>query len=264
MRRVDARKKDDFGQQETEAEVLVDSVPVRLELAVAQGEDGDGQGQADDRNAAADVGDGGQSPLVERRQRCRVEIHQYGEVGQVVASALGVRPVGGQHPASFVRPSADGVVPEDARRIGNVILAQMLEADRHRLRQLDVTALAQRGGNHSRVDDPRRIVLLRVVERLLLLLLPIGRRDGPARRLRVLIPVVMVVVMAEARRAQNVLHVLVGEQNDADEAVVAVLQQGLGGQSDPVLFRFPHLKLLGRGERQLVDVPHVQHSNRHH
>ena len=196
----------------------MDRVAVRLELPVAQGEDGHGHGQANDRDAASDVSDGGQCPLVQGSQRRRVEVHQDGEIGQVVATALGVRPVGGQHSAALVRPSADGVIPKDAGRIGNVILAQMLETDRDRLRELDVAAFAQRGRNHSRVDDPRGVDLLRVVERLLLLLLllllPIGRRNRAARR-RVLISVVLM-VMADAGRAQNVLHVLVSEENDAD------------------------------------------------
>lgn len=51
----------------------------------------------------------------------------------------------------------DGVVPEDARRIGHVLLAQMLQADRHRLRQLNVAPFAQRRRDDARVDDARHV-----------------------------------------------------------------------------------------------------------
>lgn len=118
-----------------------------------------------------------------------------------------------------------------------------------------MTALAQRGGNHPRVDDASGI--LGVVAKLLLLLMLNLLSVGSHGRHGRLVAVRRLLVI-HAGRTENVLHVLVGEENDAHQSVVTVLQHGLGRQGDPVLLRLPDLELLGRWERQLVDVAHVQ------
>ena len=130
--------------------------------ATKKGEHDEGHEQAEDGHGASDVGDDRQRRLVAGIQITRVEIHQNGEVGQVIAATHRVRLVGGQHPAALVAPRADRVVPEDARRIGHVLLAEVLQADGDRLRKLDVSAFAQRCGYDARVDDPRHVAVGRL------------------------------------------------------------------------------------------------------
>lgn len=140
---TDAEEKEDFGQQEAGAEILVYRRSVRLERretpmrpvlempdgcqakfdkifyleASEQLESDDREDQAHDRDDAADVCDDLEGHRMRRRQVRRVHVHQYREVGQVVAPANGVGPVGRLYLAALLRPRAAGHVTKRNRYI---------------------------------------------------------------------------------------------------------------------------------------------------
>ena len=103
----------------------------------------DGQQEADDGDATANVGDDLQRDAVRVRERRRVDVHQNGEVGQVIALAGGVRGVGCQPTAALLGPVVERVVPVDAARVGDVLCVEVAEHKQRWVRQLHVSALAE-------------------------------------------------------------------------------------------------------------------------
>ena len=84
LRGRDAEEKDDFGSEETDAEVDMDDIPLRLDLLAE--EYGDGQEHRDDRDGEADLGDEVEVRVV-HRHRVLVDVEDEGEVGEVAAGA---------------------------------------------------------------------------------------------------------------------------------------------------------------------------------
>lgn len=132
------------------------------------------------------------------------------------------------------------VIPEDAHRIGHVHRAQVAQHQPDRLRQLDVPALAQAGRDHLAVEDAlarrrRRLPVLAVraaagagqlAQQLLLLALG---AVGDAVRLGV----------GQPGGPQDRLEPVEGDEDDAHQAVVAVLDQGAARQLDVVVADVP-------------------------
>jgi hypothetical protein len=79
-----AEEKDDFGSEETDAEVNVDDIPLRLDLLAE--EYGDGPEHTDDGDGEADIGDEVEVRVV----HCNgvlVDVEDEGKVGEVAAGA---------------------------------------------------------------------------------------------------------------------------------------------------------------------------------
>ena len=90
IRGRDAEEEDDFGGEETDAEVDMDDIPLRLDLLTD--EYGDGEEHTDNGDGEADIGDEVEVRVV-HRHGVLVDVEDEGEVGEVAAGAHGVAAV---------------------------------------------------------------------------------------------------------------------------------------------------------------------------
>ena len=108
VRLSNADDEDDFGDEEAEAEILMDGVSSALQIRY-QGERDEREEESDDGNDAAGVSDDGQLDVVIGEiDEDGVKIHEDGEVGEMVASAFSMRLVGVNEAATGRRPVSRG------------------------------------------------------------------------------------------------------------------------------------------------------------
>ena len=113
-----ADDKHDFGDKEAEAEILVNGVSSALQIRYQRKSD-EGEEKGDDGNDATGVSDDGQLNIVVGEiDEDGVEVHEDGKVSEMVASAFGMRLVGGNEAASRRGPISRGrrcgVIPVNA------------------------------------------------------------------------------------------------------------------------------------------------------
>ena len=140
----------------------------------------------------------------------------------------------------------NSVIPEHTSWIWDVFLAQVLQANSHRLRKLDVASLSQRCRYHPGVYNACNIALNN------------DSFSGWRQRATALCSTGLFV------RAQDIFHVFIGKQNNTNKTTIAVFQQSISRQSNWIILWIPHLKFFRRGKCQLVDIPRFHHSDWHH
>ena len=89
---MDSKHKDDLSGEKTDAEVDVDDVSLCLLDLAVRDEEEDGEDHADDGYGEAKVGNVGETNAVDTAltDEVLVDVEDEGEVGEVVAGALGV------------------------------------------------------------------------------------------------------------------------------------------------------------------------------
>ena len=121
IRGRDAEEEDDFGSEETDTEVDMDDIPLRLDLLAD--EYGDGEEHADDGDGEADIGDEVEVRVV-HGHGVLVDVEDEGEVGEVAAGAHGVAAVVTHCLATVPRPKVIGKTPEGAGDVVGAIILQ--------------------------------------------------------------------------------------------------------------------------------------------
>jgi len=131
-------------------------VQVGLEVESAESEetnDGDTDKSKDGDDGSDDGGDVRSDSLGGVRSSNGGLLHEDGHIGEVVAHAGGVGPVGSRDSTSILLPCARNIVPPHAAGVTNILGLKMSESHFHRFGQLHVAALGHGGADNFGVEE---------------------------------------------------------------------------------------------------------------